>query len=183
VAEVDTKYAKQEQTPDRVYAEKSADFYAIGGQSYDDLAAKVSKLYNQKRNKEAYALQQNPVYKTAKAQRDAYLVSNPDFAARYKAENEAKYGPAKTSTASSTATSNSSSNRVTYANPGSGRSYRTYTPKKTTASYAKSTTYKQPAKNYNTQNRSTSTTNTKNKTTLRRPPTTTTSTTRLNRGY
>jgi hypothetical protein len=163
VAEVDKKYAKQEQTPDRLYAEKSADFYAIGGQKYDDLAAKVSELYDQKRNKEAYALQQNPVYKNAKAQRDAYLVSNPDFAARYKAENEAKYGPSKTSTSSSTSTSNSSSNRVTYANSSSGRSYSTYTPKKTTASYAKSTAYKQPAKNYNTQNRSTNT-NTKNKT-------------------
>jgi hypothetical protein len=161
----ETKYGKAPKSlDDQVYSQQKSAYYAIGkGSNYDQLKEMVSNYFDQKNSKAAYAISDTKEYQDAKAARAQYLKDHPDFKAKFDAENEAKYGPAKTSTSSSTATSNSSSNRATYANPGSGRSAGTYTPKKATASYAKSTTYKQPAKNYNTQNRSTNT-NTKNKT-------------------
>jgi hypothetical protein len=158
-------FAKYGTTPksdaDKEYSEQKGQYANIGGAKYDAMQSLIDDYFTAKNTKAAYAILDSPAYQQAKAARSQFLSDNPDFAKKYKAETEAKYGPAKATTASSNTGSNSSASRVTYANPGSGRSSGTYTPKKTTASYAKSTG---SAKNYNTQYRSTTSANTKNKT-------------------
>jgi hypothetical protein len=161
VQEVDKKYFKSENPTERGYSEWKDDLFRAGGDRYQELSDQISKLYDQKRNKEAYALSQSKEYLAAKTKRDAIQKAHPDFAARYKAENEAKYGPSKpASTGGNTGSSAGSGARSASTYRASYSAPRRYTSAKTTR---KTTTAK---KTYTTQNRSTntSTTNTKNKT-------------------
>jgi hypothetical protein len=141
VQEIDKKYFKSENPTERGYSEWKDDLFRAGGDRYQELSDQISKLYDQKRNKEAYALSQSKEYLAAKNKRDAIQKAHPDFAARYKAENEAKYGPSKSSSNSGGSGSNSGSGarsastyRASYSVP------RRYAPRKATPSYARSTT-------------------------------------------
>jgi hypothetical protein len=150
VQEVDKKYFKSENPTERGYSEWKDDLFRAGGDRYQELSDQISKLYDQKRNKEAYALSQSKEYLAAKNKRDAIQKAHPDFAARYKAENEAKYGPSKSSgNSGSSGGSSGGSARSTGTYRASYSAPRRYAPAKT---IRKTTTAK---KTYTTQNRST----------------------------
>jgi hypothetical protein len=159
-------FAKYGTTPksdaDKLFSEQKGQYANIGGATYDAMSKMVSDYMDAGDKKSAGVILGSAAYKQAKAARDQFLADNPDFAARYKAENEAKYGPAKpasnsggTGSSSGGGTRSTSTYRASYSAP------RRYAPAKTTrkATTAKKTTY-------TTQNRSNTTarTNTKNKT-------------------
>jgi hypothetical protein len=130
-------FAKYGTTPksdaDKVYSELKGQYANIGGATYDAMSKMVSDYMDKGDKKSAGVILGSDAYKMAKAARDQFLKDNPEFAARYKAENEAKYGPSKTSTSSSSSGSSGSSS-TTYKS--TGRSSYSYTPKKTTTSYS-----------------------------------------------
>jgi hypothetical protein len=136
-----SKYGTTPKTDaDKEYDDLNGQYQNIGGAKYDALYALANQYYDAG-NKSAYnAITKSKEYLQAKAARQQFLDDNPEFATRYKAETEAKYGPSKSSSSSSS--SSNSSGGSTYST-GSNRSNfstsRSYSTRKTTASYARST--------------------------------------------
>lgn len=79
---------------DRRYQEKVDDYYNIGGDAYKNLQAQINAAFDAKDDKKAYALMSNPIYTKARYAQQDYLDANPDFAARFKTEYQAKNGKA-----------------------------------------------------------------------------------------
>lgn len=87
-------YGKGLTTSDEAdYKDNLNRYQAIGGAKYDALSKMVSDYMDAGDKKSAGVILNSKEYKQAKAARDQYLEDNPEFAARYKAETEAKYGP------------------------------------------------------------------------------------------
>jgi hypothetical protein len=77
----------------QTYYEQLDDYKNIGGARYDALSELVTEYMNAGDKKTAGTILSSTHYKQAKAARDQFLEDHPEFAQRYQAENEAKYGP------------------------------------------------------------------------------------------
>jgi len=116
---------KPKNAEDRAYEEWKDQLFDAGGSGrYQILSDQISKFYDAGNKKGAYPILDSAEYKQLKAARTAVENANPKFAARYKAENDAKYG-----TTSSSSSSSGSSGGSTKSS--SGSTY--YTTKKTTS--------------------------------------------------
>lgn len=107
---------KPKSEADRVYEEKQSQYYAIGGDRYDELTNTIDRLMAAGQKGQAAKILSSAEYNRIRAARDQYLLDNPDFYARKNSEQVAKYGKPlqiKTSYAGSGAGGTAGTNRST----------------------------------------------------------------------
>jgi hypothetical protein len=77
---------------DKSYNDKLSEFYSIGGDRWEQLNAQYQKLRSEGKSREANAIYNSKDYQAIKNYRELWLQQNPEFADRYKSEQEKKYG-------------------------------------------------------------------------------------------